>query len=149
MSDVWRLDTFEGSMYERRRVKVRLVKAQRGPASKGSKSTNKNTAPALPPGTQVTGTRPAAPAPHDNEVEEGEIETSTYVWDDPVEDLEEQEWDFGEFVREKLWRWAGAEADREGEYDEVDEAVKEAEQGIDPTGGRFVGGDFDKKLNGH
>jgi Gamma-glutamyl cyclotransferase, AIG2-like len=46
--------------------------------------------------------------------EVGEIETETYVWISGEEALEHGEWDFGEFVREKLAWWAGADEEYEG-----------------------------------
>ncbi|KAL8909032.1 MAG: hypothetical protein Q9207_000483 [Kuettlingeria erythrocarpa] len=63
-------------------------------------------------------------------VEGKELEAATYVWVAGKEELEDGEWDFGEFQREKMQRWIGGR----GEYDEVDEAVKA--RGEDPTGGR-------------
>ena len=36
-----------------------------------------------------------------------ELEGETYVWVAGRERLEEEEWDFGEFVREKMGRWIG------------------------------------------
>ena len=63
-----------------------------------------------------------------------EIETDTYVWIDGNERLEDEEWDFETFVREKLGRWVGNK-----EYVEVDEAVRGMESGVDPTGGRAMG----------
>jgi len=62
------------------------------------------------------------------------VEAETYVWIDGEERLEEGEWDFGTFVREKLGRWVGHK-----EYLEVDEAVRGLENGVDPTGGRAMG----------
>ncbi|MCJ1285444.1 hypothetical protein MMC26_004784 [Xylographa opegraphella] len=62
------------------------------------------------------------------------VEAETYVWIDGAERLEEGEWDFETFVREKLGRWVGHK-----EYLEVDEAVRGLEDGVDPTGGRAMG----------
>ena len=36
-----------------------------------------------------------------------DIETETYVWIDKEVGLEEGEWDFEEFRREKMRRWVG------------------------------------------
>ena len=50
----------------------------------------------------------------DNVEGEEEIQAETYIWVAPVEELEDGEWDFGVFVREKMGRWVGegaAEAD--------------------------------------
>ena len=62
------------------------------------------------------------------------VDAETYVWIDGEERLEEGEWDFKNFVREKLGRWVGHK-----EYLEVDEAVRGLEDGVDPTGGRAMG----------
>ena len=43
------------------------------------------------------------------------IETETYVWISEEEELEHGEWDFGEFVREKLAWWAGTDEEYKGE----------------------------------
>lgn len=42
-------------------------------------------------------------------VEREEVDAETYIWAEDLEYLEEGEWDFGEFRREKLQRWSGAE----------------------------------------
>lgn len=43
-----------------------------------------------------------------------EVEAETYVWIGNEEDLEDQEWDFKEFQREKMRFWVGSEG--AGEY---------------------------------
>ena len=40
-------------------------------------------------------------------VEGEEVSAETYVWAEGSEYLENSEWDFGEFCREKLHRWSG------------------------------------------
>ncbi|KAL9054114.1 MAG: hypothetical protein Q9162_004371 [Coniocarpon cinnabarinum] len=150
-NDIWRLDLFEGPMYERRNVKIQLFKTKEGSNSATNASTSAENAPKLPPGTQSHAGKPVTTAPGEDDFESGEVETTTYIWTDPIELLEPAEWDFAEFVREKLWRWAGTHAEAEGEYAEVDEAVNEAngeamEMDEDPTRGRAVGGAFDEKL---
>lgn len=50
-------------------------------------------------------------------VEGEEVEVETYVWTAGEESLEECEWDFGEFIRDKLKWWAGTEHFYEGEMD--------------------------------
>lgn len=93
--DWWRLDIFEGSQYKREYVKVLVQK----------------------------GNHPQRDAEW-NELDEKELESAgeevmaqTYVWKDDLDDLEPREWDFEEFVKEKMWRWAGTQAEDEGEYD--------------------------------
>lgn len=69
---------------------------------------------------------------------EGEewADTQTYIWIAPEHELEEQEWDFDEFVRTKMWRWSGASE----EFKEVDALGDDQAQGQgqvhDPTRGR-------------
>ncbi|RDL36363.1 uncharacterized protein BP5553_05715 [Venustampulla echinocandica] len=98
-ADIWRLDHFEGSEYERRDVQVQLLKK-------------------------------------DGEVGAKEklvyADAETYVYTAGEEHLEEREWDFDEFRREKMHRWVGSRQ----EYEEVDEAL--ARNGHDQTGGRGV-----------
>ena len=43
-----------------------------------------------------------------------EVEAETYVWVAPKDDLEESEWDFEEFRREKISRWVGSSIEYEG-----------------------------------
>lgn len=47
-------------------------------------------------------------------VEGNEVEAETYIWSADRNDLEDREWDFAEFQREKMRFWVGAEG--EGEY---------------------------------
>jgi hypothetical protein len=47
-------------------------------------------------------------------VEGEEVEAETYVWTADKGGLEDGEWDFGVFVREKMGRWVGASAEDEG-----------------------------------
>ena len=82
--DLWRLDRFEGSEYERREVKVRPLTVVGDDAGEGN-------------------------------IEEEEVKAETYVWIAAEARLEDGEWDFGTFVREKLQWWAGA-GFGEGEY---------------------------------
>jgi len=90
-----------------------------------------------------------------NEKQE-ELEAETYIWIAGQHRLEDKEWDFDEFVREKMWRWApgegvGGPEDEEGEaedegFEDVRRAVEEKRRGegeVDPTGGRLVGGSFE------
>ncbi|KAF2427551.1 hypothetical protein EJ08DRAFT_575677, partial [Tothia fuscella] len=76
--DIWRLDIFEGDEYRRAKVKVRVINDEG----------NVNVEP-----------------------EEGqlgeEVEAETYCWIAGKQHLEESEWDFEEFVREKMNRWVG------------------------------------------
>lgn len=133
--DMRRLDIFEGDQYERKKVKVLVLK-----------DTSLNEA-----------------VDEDNlpELVVGEEQAETYVWIDPREDLEEEEWDFEEFRREKMWAWVG-EAERpwnssngdgvvvdEGFADvdrDVAERERETAKKSDPTGGRGVNGKITREL---
>lgn len=75
--DIWRLDIFEGDQYERKAVKVRVLKEE------GNMKTGKGN------------------------VEGEEVEAQTYIFTDPQEDLEEGEWDIEHFMREKMRYWVG------------------------------------------
>ena len=47
-------------------------------------------------------------------VEGEEVEAETYIFTAPADELEDREWDFAEFQREKMRFWVGREG--EGEY---------------------------------
>ena len=88
---------------------------------------------------------------------EGEkIEVNTYIWIVGEKELEEGEWDFAEFTREKMGRWVGGSEEYDGESlrpsilgwcrrsgnkAETDD-VLDVDQAVaaDPTGGRGRGG---------
>ncbi|KPI41957.1 Protein AIG2 [Cyphellophora attinorum] len=96
--DVWRLDVFEGSQYERREVGVDVLE-----------------------GVGL------------GEAKEPEtVKAQTYIWASPLEELESQEWDFENFKRRKMSRWAGLESDDGGwgGSSEDNEEVVEEDQGF-------------------
>lgn len=122
--DIWRLDIFEGDQYTRQKVRVKVLKD--------------------------TALDAAADEANLEAHLEGEVEAETYVWTDPRNQLEQEEWDFEEFKREKMWAWVGQAKDTDGvEIDEgfgdVDRAVQE-ERKNDPTGGRGTGGKITREL---
>ncbi|EKG18878.1 AIG2-like protein [Macrophomina phaseolina MS6] len=117
--DIHRLDLFEGSEYERRKVRVQVVVVGRVDAA------------GVPGGSKVDAS------------ETEEIEAETYIWTAGEKNLEDREWDFDEFVREKLRFWVGGGADHE--YADVDAAVA-AENQADGTGGRGSNGHISKAL---
>ena len=49
-------------------------------------------------------------------VEGEEREVETYIWIASKERLEEDEWDFAEFKREKMHRWVQSETEYQGQY---------------------------------
>ena len=128
--DIYRLDIFEGDQYSRDVVKVQVLKD----------------------------------VGLDELAEEGktevleEVDAQTYVWQDGEGTLEEKEWDFEEFKREKMRAWmglAGGEATNGVEIDEgfgdVDRAVaeeerKDWEKKKDPMGGRGANGHITRQL---
>lgn len=94
--DMWRLGIFEGSEYEQRKVKVRLLTQD------------------------VVGRETRAEGEgHDlleDFVEGGrEVEADTYVYIAGDARLEEGEWNFAEFKRDKMKRWTGVDEHEEYE----------------------------------
>ncbi|KAK3070037.1 hypothetical protein LTR53_011157 [Teratosphaeriaceae sp. CCFEE 6253] len=105
--DIRRLDIFEGGQYRRDHVRPRLLTKEGDDAASGMGN------------------------------EEGaEVNAETYVWIANASELDDQEWDFAEFQREKMRYWTGSEGA------EVDEAVAAtaAENQRDGTGGRGANG---------
>jgi hypothetical protein len=89
--DIWRLDIFEGSEYQRQKVKVSVLQ----PKDKGK-------------GTEE-GMGDLSQKEEDN-IEGEEMEAETYIWTAGAHKLEAEEWDFAEFVKDKMKRWVGGEA---------------------------------------
>lgn len=85
--DIWRLDLFEGDEYERRIVKVSLLQDQGAEEGMGDLTQKEQ----------------------DN-VEGDEVEAETYIWIAGAHRLEAEEWDFDEFVRDKMKRWVASDA---------------------------------------
>jgi len=140
--DIWRLDVFEGDEYERKRVRVQILPAE---------NLDKIPDPALRSANNIESQHST------NE----ELEAETYIWIAGEHRLEDQEWDFDEFVKEKMWRWApseeskidsansrvDAQAEDEG-FEDVRRAVEERKTNgehpdHDATGGRLLGGTFE------
>lgn len=102
--DMWRLGIFEGAEYVRNKVKVRLL-AQDG-ADHETTPVKEDILDSL-----------------DKCVEgEQEVETDTYVFVAGDARLEEGEWNFAEFKRDKMKRWAGV--DEQEEYDGEQKRLK-------------------------
>jgi hypothetical protein len=117
--DIWRLDIFEGDMYERREVTVRLLEGEDGVGDLSKyESGNK---------------------------EGGEVVAETYIWVQGQKQLESSEWDFTEFVKEKMSAWVGDAEDGEEEegIQDVDAAVAARN---DHTGGRGANGKITREL---
>jgi gamma-glutamylcyclotransferase (GGCT)/AIG2-like uncharacterized protein YtfP len=90
--DIWRLDIFEGSEYARQKVKVRILEEKTDNGKIGG-----------------DGMGDLSQKEEDN-IEGPEVEAETYIWTAGADNLEESEWDFAEFVREKMKWWVGKEA---------------------------------------
>ena len=76
--DLRSLDYFEGAEYERRVVRVRLLEQVEDGGGAGAESGG---------------------------VRGEEVEAETYVWIAGVKRLEDREWDFKDFVMEKMGNW--------------------------------------------
>ncbi|KAG9234743.1 AIG2-like family-domain-containing protein [Amylocarpus encephaloides] len=101
------LDAFEGSQYHLEKVRVGILESAKPLGEEKGEGVSRA-------------------------LEEGqEVEAETYVWNKSDVGLETTEWDFGEFVRDKLQNWVGSS----DEYQESDDAHARNE-GHDPTGGR-------------
>ncbi|KAK5789397.1 hypothetical protein VI817_008521 [Penicillium citrinum] len=91
--DIYRLDMFEGEDYTKEDVCVRLLLG--GGNAEGNNLQN------------VLGTA------RTEDLDEGEeLRAVTYVWTGGREELEEAEWDFESFKRDKLAWWVGADEER-------------------------------------
>ena len=90
--DIWRLDIFEGSEYQRRSVKVRILESTK-------------------PHNDVDDDDDGETVLGEVESQGAEIEAETYLWIAGAKRLEAEEWDFDEFVREKMKRWVDSEVD--------------------------------------
>ncbi|KAG9951067.1 hypothetical protein KCU85_g3067, partial [Aureobasidium melanogenum] len=110
--DIYRLDMFEGPQYSLRTVRVRLLKTE---------------------GDEVTG---------EGNVEGDEVETQTYIWIDSLAKLEDKEWDYAAFRKEKLALWSGGEPEQQGWDD-----GEKPEESVDATGGRFGNGQIAQDLS--
>lgn len=93
--DIHRLDIFEGGEYERKSVTVQKLHTYSQRASGESVAEG-----------QLSDALDAA-----SEASEGEeVSAVTYVWISGEDELEDAEWDFESFKRDKLIWWAGPEA---------------------------------------
>ncbi|KAF1962498.1 hypothetical protein CC80DRAFT_487943 [Byssothecium circinans] len=127
--DIWRLDIFEGSEYQRQKVKVRVLEQKDGERGGGG---------------DAGGIGDLHQREEDN-VEGEEVEAETYVWISGADALEASEWDFSEFVRDKMKRWTGEDGgtERDEGFKDVDDAVDALN---DPTGGRGTNGKITQQL---
>ncbi|KAJ4377296.1 hypothetical protein N0V83_000120 [Neocucurbitaria cava] len=135
--DIWRLDIFEGSEYERKKVNVRVLRGRGHNGDAGGEQ-------------QQATTDELVHGQGEEEKEVEVVEAETYIWTAGAHRLEAAEWDFAEFTREKMKRWVGAEAAETDEgFQEVDDAVaalQQQEQNQNPTGGRGANGVISQQL---
>ena len=123
--DIFRLDIFEGDQYLRKKVKVKVLKN--------------------------VGLEESIQNGESEEHAQEEVEAETYIWKDDLSELEDGEWDFEEFKRERMHYWMGESSSEESNI-EVDEGFADVdnamatENGIDHTGGRGANGTISKDL---
>ncbi|KAF2201030.1 hypothetical protein GQ43DRAFT_48671 [Delitschia confertaspora ATCC 74209] len=126
-ADIWRLDIFEGSEYQRISVDVEVLGGEREEDVGGVVGGN--------------GVR---------DLKKGEtVKAEVYVWKAGRSRLEDGQWDFNEFVKEKMSRWVGGKKEERDEgFRDVDNAVAalENETQNDPTGGRGQHGNITRVL---
>lgn len=94
--DIYRLDQFEGDEYELRPVKTRLLRESTkadGPGAQGNDSDDHLRDVLNAAGSEVA-----------DEVGE-DVDTVAYVYTAGEEQLEDAEWDFGSFKRDKMAWW--------------------------------------------
>lgn len=100
--DIYRLDQYEGSEYVKETVKVRTLRAVAQEGVKEEAESNCASERQLQDMLNAAGSHVA---------DEGEeVMAATYVWIAGKERLEEMEWDFETFKRDKLAWWIGAKA---------------------------------------
>ncbi|KAE8150180.1 hypothetical protein BDV25DRAFT_172327 [Aspergillus avenaceus] len=89
--DVYRLDLFEGSEYTKERVRVRVLRMETGEGKDDGRL------------------REVLDGAGEGAEEGEEVDAVTYVYVAGRERLEDREWDFEEFKRDKLAWWVGAD----------------------------------------
>ncbi|OJJ48941.1 hypothetical protein ASPZODRAFT_164532 [Penicilliopsis zonata CBS 506.65] len=104
--DVHRLDIFEGSEYEKRPVKVRTLRDLLAGGSTGGVLGDGNEADHAK-GDHLRDVLEAARAQLADEADE--VVAITYVWVAGEERLEDAEWDFETFQRDKMAWWVNAD----------------------------------------
>ncbi|OJJ69403.1 hypothetical protein ASPBRDRAFT_130884 [Aspergillus brasiliensis CBS 101740] len=98
--DVYRLDRFEGSEYEKRVVRVRVLENHHHHHEGGNRGEAGEIQEVLVDAAETGG----------SEIKEGEeVEAVTYVWVAGKERLEDAEWDFEAFKRDKMAWWVQAD----------------------------------------
>lgn len=99
--DIYRLDQFEGDDYRRQKVQVHTL----GNQESSSSSAGVNGRESKPDGRLRDMLDTVETSSSDKE---DVVEAVTYVWISGRDDLEETEWDFETFKRDKMAWWVGA-----------------------------------------
>lgn len=116
-ADMYRLDMFEGSEYQKRKVKVQLLRSPGaataswpgGTEAPGAlKSNDKNAAEAIKSVLEATANEELTDS-HKSQESNEEIEAYTYIWIAGDDKLEDAEWDFESFKRDKMEWWVNAD----------------------------------------
>ncbi|KAJ5562973.1 hypothetical protein N7461_001734 [Penicillium sp. DV-2018c] len=98
--DVHRLDMFEGDQYEKMQVAVRTLHKERA----------QNGSPGVGDSGSDRGLRDVLDAAEEEAASEGEeVRAVTYVWTAGRDMLEDAEWDFETFKRDKMAWWVEAD----------------------------------------
>ncbi|KAF2232420.1 hypothetical protein EV356DRAFT_505389 [Viridothelium virens] len=141
-ADMVRLDYFEGTEYERRVVSVRVVeegeKGEEEARDQGQGQAGKK-------GKEGKKKEKGEEDEEDEEDEATMVRAETYVWIAGRKQLEDREWDFEEFRREKMWRWTGRESSEYRDVEKLDESGGGNGE-VDPTRGRGPEGEIGKGL---
>ena len=102
--DVQRLDLFEGDEYEKRNVKVRVLREPKETAIEQNTASNEDTSKSVE--AHLAQVRRVLDAADEEFADETyEVDAMTYVWIAGLEKLVRDEWDFGLFRKEKLLQW--------------------------------------------
>jgi hypothetical protein len=105
--DIYRLDKYEGGEYVKETVNVRALRTSVQDGDVGGEEK-------VEEASSESQLRDMLRAAGSNVADEGdEVVAATYVWIAGKERLEEEEWDFETFRRDKLAWWVGA---RESEW---------------------------------
>lgn len=116
-ADIYRLDKFEGSEYEKRKVNVQLlglpITITTSPSgcarsSYSSKLDDRGSSEAISAVLETTAHEDLTDH-HRTQVTNDEIEVYTYIWTAGDDKLEDAEWDFESFKREKMQWWVNAD----------------------------------------
>jgi hypothetical protein len=115
--DMYRLDLFEGGEYQKRKVKVQLLRSPGSAAnlmpgatgSPGALSSNDRGASEVIKSVLEDTANEELTDDHKSQETNNEIEAYTYIWMAGDDRLEDAEWDFESFKRDKMEWWVNAD----------------------------------------